>query len=233
MSEEQKTKRKIPPLRMKGVGDSLWITLDPTQSVEFLFNELDILFKPLKNLSEDARVILDTGQADGYDNLIDALAQYLKRHFKVKSVTPPPPNRSINKGRIRQRDMNRYWHNYSSDALMLAGRVRSGQKVTTPKHLLILGDVNPGAEVSAGGDILVLGSLCGTAFAGQPDNSGVIILALDFRPTQIQIGKFVAAGVHTQPTYKAEFAHIENGAIVVEDYLKANPFKRLVWPQVR
>jgi len=116
---------------------------------------------------------------------------------------------------------------------MLAGRVRSGQKVTTPKHLLILGDVNPGAEVAAGGDILVMGSLCGTAFAGQPDNPDVMILALDFRPTQIQIGKFVAAGVHSEPTNKAEFAHVENSAIVVEDYLDANPFKRLVWPQVR
>ncbi len=229
----RKSNSNIPPLRMKGVGDSLWVTLDPTQSVELLFNELDILFKPLKNLSKDVRVILDTGQADGYDHLIDTLGKYLKKQFNVKAVIPPPPNQSINQGRIRQRDMNRYWHNYSSDALMLAGRVRSGQKVTTPKHLLILGDVNPGAEVSAGGDILVMGSLCGTAFAGQPDNPDVIILALDFRPTQIQIGTFVAAGVQSEPTFNAEFAHVENGAIVVENYLKANPFKRLAWPQVR
>ncbi len=233
MGQERKSNFNTPPLKMKGVGDSLWITLDPTQRVELLLNELDILFKPLKNLSKDVRVILDPGQPDGYDNLIDTLGKYLKKHFHVKAVIPPPPNRPINQGRIRQRDMNRYWHNYSSDALMLAGRVRSGQKVTTLKHLLILGDVNPGAAVSAGGDILVLGSLCGTAFAGQPDNPDVIILALDFRPTQIQIGKIVAAGVHSEPTYKAEFAHVENGAIVVEDYLEANPFKRLAWPQVR
>jgi len=233
MGQEQKSNHNISPLRMKGVGDSLWITLDPTRRVELLLNELDILFKPLKNLSKDVRVVLDPGKQEGCDHLIDTLGKYLKKHFNVKAVIPPPPNQTINQGRIRQRDMNRYWHNYSSDALMLAGRVRSGQKVTTPKHLIILGDVNPGAEVSAGGDILVLGSLCGTAFAGKPDNPGVMILALDFRPTQIQIGKFVAAGEHSEPTYKAEFAHVENGAIVVEDYLKANPFKRLVWPQVR
>ena len=233
MPQDQKSNHNIPPLRMKGVGDSLWITLDPTQRFELLLNEIDILFKPLKNISKDVRVILDPGQSDGYDNLIDTLGKYLKKHYNVKEVIPPPPNRSINQGRIRQRDMNRYWHNYSSDVLMLAGRVRSGQKVTTPKHLLILGDVNPGAEVAAGGDILVMGSLCGTAFAGQPDNPEVMILALDFRPTQIQIGKFVAAGVHSEPTHKAEFAHVEDGAIVVEDYLEANPFKRLTWPQVR
>ncbi len=218
---------------MKGVGDSLWITLDPTQRVELLLNELDILFKPLKNLSENMRVVLDPGDAEGYDQVLDTLEKYIKKHFNVKTVIPPPPNRPINQGRLRQRDMDHYWHNYSSDALMLAGRVRSGQKVTTLKHLMILGDVNPGAEVSAGGDIIVLGSLCGTAFAGQPDNADVIILALDFRPTQIQIGNFVAAGMHSEPTYIAEFAHVEKGAVVVEEYLKANPFKRLVWPQVR
>jgi len=233
MDQVQKSNHKTPPLRMKGVGDSLWITFDPSLRVELLQNELDILFKPLKNLSKDVRVILDTGQADGYDDLLDTLGKYLKKNFHVKEVIPPPPNQMINQGRIRQRDMNHYWHNYSSDVLMLAGRVRSGQKVTTPKHLLILGDVNPGAEVAAGGDILVMGSLCGTAFAGQPDNPDVMILALDFRPTQIQIGKFVAAGADSEPTYKAEFAHVENGAIVVEDYLKTNPFKRLPWPQVR
>jgi septum site-determining protein MinC len=105
--------------------------------------------------------------------------------------------------------------------------------VTARKHLLILGDVNPGGEVVAGGDILVIGSLCGTASAGQPDNLDAIVLALDFRPTQVQIGGFVAAGLPDSPGKITEFAHLENGAIMVEDYLKAAPFGRLPWPQVR
>jgi septum site-determining protein MinC len=117
--------------------------------------------------------------------------------------------------------------------LVLAGRVRSGQRVTAERHLVIMGDVNPGAEVLAGGDVVVLGSLKGTAIAGQPDNEESIVFALDFRPTQIQIGSYVAAGLPTSPERIAEFAHVEEDTIVVDNYLEVNPFGRLPWPQVR
>ena len=116
---------------------------------------------------------------------------------------------------------------------MLAGRVRSGQKVTAKKHLLIMGDLNPGAEVVAGGDILIMGILRGTAAAGQPGNEEAIILALDFRPTQIQIGGYIASGTSKSPGTVTELAFVENNAIVVADYLKINPYGRLPWPEVR
>ena len=122
---------------------------------------------------------------------------------------------------------------HRSDSLILSGRVRSGQSVQAKKHLVILGDVNPGCELIAGGDILVFGSLLGTASAGQPDNLAAIILALDFRPLQVSIGGIVAAGLPTTNTGVPEFAHFENGGIVVDDYLAANPFKRLPWPEIR
>ena len=119
------------------------------------------------------------------------------------------------------------------DTLVISGRVRSGQKVEARKHLVILGDLNPGAEAIAGGDIIVLGNLLGTALAGQPDNEKAVIIALDFRPTQVQIGGFIAAGIPSSPGIKPEIARIEDNAVVVEDYIKASPFKRLAWPEVR
>jgi septum site-determining protein MinC len=125
------------------------------------------------------------------------------------------------------------WRHYRSEVLMLMGRVRSGQKVTAGNHLLILGDVNPGAEVWAGGDILIMGSLRGTAVAGQPENEKAIVLALDFQPTQIQIGGIVGAGLPPSSKKQVEFAHVENDTIVVEAYLDANAFGRLPWLQVR
>ncbi|NJL59972.1 MAG: septum site-determining protein MinC, partial [Desulfobacteraceae bacterium] len=138
------------------------------------------------------------------------LETYLKENFSILSVT-----RKIEK-RI------------GSEALMLSGRVRSGQKINAKHHLILLGDVNPGAELIAGGDILIMGSFRGIASAGQPDNEDAIVLALDFRPTQIQIAKLMAAGLPSSPHRKhPEFAYIDNGVIVVEEYLEANPFGRL------
>lgn len=96
---------------------------------------------------------------------------------------------------------------------MLAGRVRSGQKVTARKHLTIMGDVNPGGEVVAGGDILVMGSLKGKATAGYPDNEERIILALDFQPEQLQIAGYVVTGIPSFQEGRAQFAHIVNYSI--------------------
>lgn len=223
----------LPPVRLKGVGDSLWVTIDPNHPVEFLQKELTKIFERLSHLAINARVILDVGQENDCDPLIQQLGDFLKTTYDVGTVSKPPAKPSISEKRLRERDMSRGWHTYRSEVLMLSGRVRSGQKVDARKHLLIMGDVNPGAEVWAGGDIIVMGSLCGTAVAGQPENEEAIVLALDFRPTQVQIGGFVAAGVPQPQESGAEFAHVENGAIVVEDYLKAKPFARLPWPILR
>jgi septum site-determining protein MinC len=227
------SKQEQQRVKLKGVGDSLWVTLDPTCSSEILKEDLNRIFRNLRHLAYDAKVILDSGQLDRNLKLVEELGDYLKESFKVNSVVIPQKKRSRTEERIRTRDMARSWNNYRSDALVMAGRVRSGQKVTAKKHLLILGDVNPGAEIIAGGDIFVMGSLCGKALAGQPQNEEAIILALDFRPTQIQIGEFVAAGSPSSQEHKAEYAHLENGSILVDDYLEADPFGRLPWPEVR
>ena len=129
--------------------------------------------------------------------------------------------------------MGNSWHHYQNDGLVIAGRVRSGQKIQAKKHLIVLGDLNPGAEAIAGGDIIIMGSLQGKASAGQPDNEEAIIVALEFKPTQIQIGGFVAGGMADSAKNRPEFAYIENNAIVVDDYIKENPFRRLAWPEVR
>lgn len=220
-------------IRLKGVGDSLWVTLDPAQPLDEIRRELTKLFGRMGHLAANARVVIDTGDSRSPEDLIRPLERFLKESFSVASVTTPPRKRPAGEERIRKKDMDRSWQYQRSDVLMLSGRVRSGQKVTARKHLLILGDVNPGGQVAAGGDILVLGSLSGSAAAGQPDNTGSIVLALDFRPTQIQIGNIVAAGLPPAPEKTTEFARVENDEILVEDYLAVKPFSRLPWPEIR
>jgi septum site-determining protein MinC len=221
------------PVRLKGMGDGLCVILDPDQPRDFIRSELIRLFQPLKHLAINARVILDFGEAEGDDALVDELGTFLKRQFGVGSVNRSAKRRPPSEDVLRQRDMDRSFHHYRSDVLMLTGRVRSGQKVTARKHLLILGDVNPGGEAVAGGDILIMGGLAGTAIAGQPDGPDAIVLALDFRPTQIQIASVVAAGLPPSRRRYPEYAYVEGGNIVVENYMEANPFGRMPWPEVR
>jgi septum site-determining protein MinC len=224
---------ELPSVRLKGIGKSLWVTVDGTRSFNQLQGELARIFEAMKPVPANAEVILDIPESEDREDLVNHIGEYLKSHFNL-GVTQPPghppkearePHRKI-KG---QRVIAKNFH----DTLLLAGRVRSGQTVCAKKHLIIMGDVNPGSELVANGDVLVMGSLCGSVCAGQPDNEEAIIWALDFRPILVKIGNLVAAGLPPSGSPSPEFARVENGTIVVEDYLKANPFKRLTWPIIR
>lgn len=74
---------------------------------------------------------------------------------------------------------------------LLRRTLRSGQRVFFPGTVVILGDVNPGAEIHAAGDILVWGSLRGMAHAGCEGNGGACVLALEMRAARIRIGDHV------------------------------------------
>jgi len=70
--------------------------------------------------------------------------------------------------------------------------LRSGQSLRHPGHIVIIGDVNPGAEVVAGGDIVVWGRVRGLVHAGALGNEDAVICALDLAPTQLRIAGHIA-----------------------------------------
>jgi len=72
------------------------------------------------------------------------------------------------------------------------GILRSGQKIEVDGSFVILGDVNPGAQIIAGGNVVVLGTLKGTVYAGFPADRDAIVAALTMDPMQIQIGNLIA-----------------------------------------
>ncbi len=220
-------------IRLKGVKDGFWVTLDPTLPKEFIENELTRLFNQLEHLAFNSKVIIDAGNIENNENILEAIGIFLKDKFKVGSVSAHHKEHGGTEDFSRKPDMATLRRQHYNDATVIAGRIRSGQNITAKKHLIILGDVNPGSVIVAGGDILIMGNLGGTALAGQPGNQESIIIAIGFKPIQIQIGGIIAAGLPSSSQHSIEYAHVENGVIVVEDYVKANPFGRLTWPVVR
>ena len=98
--------------------------------------------------------------------------------------------------------------------------LRSGQiERALEGNMVILGDVNPGAEVVAAGDIIVLGALRGVAHAGALGDTSSVIFALNLLPTQLRIGRFITRAPAEQRRHqRAEIARVLKDAIVVEDY---------------
>lgn len=75
----------------------------------------------------------------------------------------------------------------TSETKFHKGSLRSGQKIEFEGSLVIIGDVNGGAEVIAGENIVVLGTLRGLAHAGAKGNKEAIIAAGAIEAVQIRI----------------------------------------------
>ncbi len=106
-----------------------------------------------------------------------------------------------------------------ANARILYGTLRSGQRVETPFSLVVIGDVNPGADLIAGGDIIVLGNLRGTAHASAYDDDceGRVIISLQMQPMQLRIGSVISRG-SDESARGAEIARIEDRRIIVESF---------------
>ena len=105
------------------------------------------------------------------------------------------------------------------------GTLRAGDHLQVEGSLLVLGDVNPGARVTAAGDVRVWGRLRGVAHAGCQGNGEARIVALQLRPLQLRIAAAVARGPEDLPPVGfCEEALLEHGAIAIRP---ADP----QWPQ--
>lgn len=108
----------------------------------------------------------------------------------------------------------------SDETLFLFRAVRSGQTVTYPGHIVVVGDVNPGSKLIAGGNIVVLGNLRGVAHAGAAGDEGAVVAAYRLQPTQLRIGDIISRPPDgpEEESHIPEVASIKDGFIVIEPY---------------
>ena len=100
------------------------------------------------------------------------------------------------------------------------GTVRSGDRISSNGNLCIIGDVNPGAIVSAKKNIYVWGKLLGIAFAGRGGNNNSSIASLYLNPLQLRIADIVAIGPKDKPkNYYPEVAVIDNQTIIIKPFI--------------
>ena len=106
------------------------------------------------------------------------------------------------------------------DDILHKGTVRSGERISSNGNLCIVGDVNPGAIVSAKQNIYVWGKLLGIAFAGKGGNKNASIASLYLNPLQLRIADLIAIGPKDKPkNYYPEIAVIDKQIITIKPYL--------------
>lgn len=114
--------------------------------------------------------------------------------------------------------------------LYIRRTIRSGQSISSDGNIIVIGDINPGAEIIAKGDITVWGILGGIAHAGSDGNNYARIRALKLNPVQIRIGSVFARRPDTvnlpyiqkSCEYTPEEAFTYKGSIVIRKIHEEN-----------
>lgn len=106
-----------------------------------------------------------------------------------------------------------------SFALTASGTLRSGQRVSHHGDIVVLGDVNPGAELAAGGNIMVFGIMRGNAHAGALGDQDAIVVAFQLAPTLLRIAGVTGKPAGGDKPSYPELARLKDGRMVIEPYL--------------
>lgn len=195
---------------IKGTKDGLVFRLDDQVDFAEILEELEykLADKQAQLLSGpdvSVRIQLDDRQISAHEE------------HRLRELLSTRPNFHISG---IESNRNHYRSDYDPLSAMenVSGTVRSGQVLETDGSLLLLGDVNPGGTVSAGGHIFILGALRGTAHAGCLGNESVIIAASQMCPTQLRIAGIISRSPDDggQRVGFMEFAYLSGQQIAIE-----------------
>ena len=208
-----------PRVKLSGTDYGLLLRLEWDSPLPQLLVELEEYLQQSPKFFAGAQVLLELGSRPVLQQDMEQLAVVLSRYgVLLQGVVPildglerRPPPASRPAFVPSPPDVQTLVH-------VEQRTVRSGEKVAAEGHLIVVGDVNPGAEVIAGYNIFVWGALRGSAYAGVPDHEEAIITALHFAPIQLRIAGHIARPPEARPNALGtpELARIDQNAIVVE-----------------
>lgn len=189
---------------IKGTKDGLTLHLDDTCSFNDILNELEEKLSLSVQQNEDRPLVvvrLEVGNRYLTEHQEEILRNVIrnKKNLVVDSIH----SNVITKAEadsLKERN----------EVVTVTKMVRSGQVLRVTGDLLLVGDVNPGGKVMAGGNIFILGALKGIAHAGCDGNHDAVIAASIMRPSQLRIGDNISrAPDHSDGNNEMECAYVD------------------------
>ena len=215
-------------IQIKGLRDGLLVSLDDAPWEEQR-SALLLQVDSQPAFFQGARLALDVAsQVLHVNELVELRDQLSERGIALWAVISESPTTEhtaqllglatrISKPRPEE---NRQFavENLGEDtALFLSRTLRSGTRIEFAGHVVVYGDVNPGAEIVAEGNVIVWGRVRGMIHAGSKGNRKALICALDLSPTQLRIADEVSAMLKPQAEPRPEVARInEDGKLQAE-----------------
>jgi septum site-determining protein MinC len=215
-------------IQIKGLRDGLLITLGDAPWLE-----LEAAF--IKHIDDQpsffqgARVTLDVGaqvlRVAELSKLRDLLSERGISLWAVLSESAITETTAQNLGLATRLGKSRPSEVHTSSeeipenaALWVQQTLRSGQRVEYEGHVVVLGDVNPGAEIVASGSVIVWGRLRGVVQAGAGGDEQAVVCALEMSPTQLRIAGEIAVSPKKDKDHQPEIAHLRDGHLVADPW---------------
>ena len=195
-------------ISIKGTREGLVIFFDPDKEFEEIKKNLKQKIEAARGFFRGAKFILDqANQSLDVQQRVE-----LEMVCQQYGLVPSPNIRwPVSLARNSSGERTRLIH----------AHLRSGQQIDYRGNLVLVGDVHPGACIFSNGDIIIMGKCQGEIYAGNPDHSKAVVVALDLSPNRLTI-----AGVEFKrakknfPSRTPQMALLENGKPTFRPYLK-------------
>ncbi|MDQ7027919.1 MAG: septum site-determining protein MinC [Anaerolineae bacterium] len=225
---------------IKGIKDGLLIALSPTEDWQSITRELATKIDEKLAFFKGARVTVNVGERPVPKYDLTSLKALLERRALTLIVVQSSSATTIESAhaldlranvpqdsRQQKNDLDDDLHDalpidseeHGTVGVMIKRTLRSGRTIHSRGHVIVFGDVNPGAKIIATGDIIIWGKLRGMVHAGAEGDTSAVICALDMSPNQLRIADLIA----TAPSDKRhkvnpEVASVRDEQIVVETW---------------
>lgn len=216
-------------IQIKGLRDSLLVTLSdgPWDALcAALLTQID--GQPA--FFQGARLALDVGaQTLRVNDMVDLRDKLSERNVSLWAVVSESPTTEktaqllglatrVSKPRPEEQHGIEPQNISDDTALYVNKTLRSGTRVDFAGHVVVVGDVNPGAEVVADGSVVVWGRLRGVVSAGAKGRDDAVVCALELLPMRLQIGDQVLSAQSRKETGKPEVAVLRDGQVIIEPW---------------
>ncbi|MBS4960440.1 MAG: septum site-determining protein MinC [Clostridiales bacterium] len=198
----------------KGGKDGLTVFLSPEVEYDTLKFQLGKKLEAASRFFDGVKMSITFKGKDLTEEQVKELTSIIveKSNMNITFVktkeSESKPMTSIQKNQLAQHNLTKFYK----------GAIRSGQSIEFDGSIVIIGDVNPGAEVRATGNIIVLGALKGLAHAGYKGMTDAFVSALTMAPVQLRIADIITRFPEEEilKTDKMpEYAYIEDNQIYV------------------
>ena len=216
-------------IQIKGLRDGLLVSLNDApwdEQLSRLISRIDA--QP--SFFQGARLALDvSSQVLHVNELVDLRDKLSERGIQLWAVLSESPTTEqtsqllglatrVSKPRPQESQDFGVENLGKGTALFLDHTLRSGTRIEFAGHVVVLGDVNPGAEIIAEGNIVIWGRLRGMVHAGVDGDRDAVVCALEFSPMQLRVADVVSPAIESPVQAGPRSASIDDGKLLIKDW---------------